>query len=154
MIEAKGVNGQLTFDGATVTISRQGALSRMTVGKGAKSIPVQHITAIQIKPATALISGFIQFTLAGGNERRSKPGRSTQDAARDENSVVFKKAQATEIEAFAAAVQERINAQGAPVQQAPAGRDVASQIRELAELHAQGALSDEEFASAKANLIG
>ena len=39
-------------------------------------------------------------------------------------------------------------------QYAPLPADPADQIEHLAELHASGALSDEEFASAKAKVIG
>ncbi|HUL25262.1 MAG TPA: SHOCT domain-containing protein [Streptosporangiaceae bacterium] len=49
---------------------------------------------------------------------------------------------------------------GPPQQQAPppaapaAGPSVADQIQQLAGLHQQGVLSDEEFAAAKAKLLG
>ena len=39
-------------------------------------------------------------------------------------------------------------------QYAPAPADPADQIEHLAQLHASGALTDEEFASAKAKIIG
>jgi len=37
---------------------------------------------------------------------------------------------------------------------APPARDPIEQLRELGELHAQGVLTDEEFASQKARLLG
>jgi hypothetical protein len=77
MIEAKGDNGQVAFDGQTVTITRKGFLARATVGKGTKSIPVGNVTAVQWKPPGALTRGFIQFTLSGGRERRSRFGQQT-----------------------------------------------------------------------------
>jgi hypothetical protein len=40
------------------------------------------------------------------------------------------------------------------VQYAPPPADPADQIEHLAQLHASGALSDEEFASAKAKVLG
>ena len=39
-------------------------------------------------------------------------------------------------------------------QYAPPPPDPADQIEHLAQLHASGALTDEEFASAKANVLG
>ena len=39
-------------------------------------------------------------------------------------------------------------------QYAPAPADPADQIEHLSQLHASGALTDEEFASAKAKIIG
>ncbi len=41
-----------------------------------------------------------------------------------------------------------------PDPSAPAGTDLAASLRELAELNRSGALSDEEFAAAKAKLLG
>lgn len=104
-VVAKGVNGTVVFDGQAVTIQRTGALARMTVGKGEKRIPVKSITAVQWKPATAMIRGFIQFTVPGGNEGRSKVGRQTRDAARDENSVLFGYTQREEFERLRAAIE-------------------------------------------------
>lgn len=42
----------------------------------------------------------------------------------------------------------------APAQVAPAGDDSIAKVQELAALHAQGVLSDEEFAAAKAKALG
>ena len=46
-------------------------------------------------------------------------------------------------------------AQGsAPAQSAPAGDASMAKVQELAALHTQGVLSDEEFAAAKAKALG
>ena len=82
VLEAKGKTGTVVFDGKMVELTRR-------IGKGSKRIPVRSITAVQWKPASTLVRGFIQFTIAGGNELRSRPGNSAVDAANDENSVVF-----------------------------------------------------------------
>jgi hypothetical protein len=42
----------------------------------------------------------------------------------------------------------------APTQYAPAPASTTDQLEHLAELHTSGALSDEEFASAKAKVLG
>jgi hypothetical protein len=42
----------------------------------------------------------------------------------------------------------------APAQYAPAPASTTDQLEHLAELHSSGALSDEEFASAKAKVLG
>ncbi len=42
----------------------------------------------------------------------------------------------------------------APAQYAPAPATATDQLEHLAELHSSGALSDEEFASAKAKVLG
>jgi hypothetical protein len=41
-----------------------------------------------------------------------------------------------------------------PAQQAPPADDQAAQLQNLADLHSQGVLTDEEFAAAKAKLLG
>ena len=49
LIEAKGHNGQVAFDGDFVTINRKGFFARTSVGKGDKRIPVASIAAVQWK---------------------------------------------------------------------------------------------------------
>jgi hypothetical protein len=49
--------------------------------------------------------------------------------------------------------QESAQAPPPPPPAAPAADDMGSQIQHLADLHQQGVLTDEEFASAKAKLI-
>jgi archaellin len=47
-----------------------------------------------------------------------------------------------------------MNAPGAPVGAAPQGQDTVEQLKQLADLHSQGILSDEEFAAQKSKLLG
>lgn len=56
----------------------------------------------------------------------------------------------------AAAAQAVANAQSAapPAPAASAGSDMMAQLTQLATLHGQGVLSDDEFAAAKAKLLG
>lgn len=151
MITANGVNGQVAFDGQWVTISRKGAIGRLTIGKGDKRIPIGSISAVQWKPPTALVRGFIQFTVPGGNERRSQFGRQTTDAAKDENSVLVSKSHLEEFEALRGAIEAAIASS-----QGPAGTttSIGDEIGKLAALHQSGAISEEEFAAAKARLLG
>lgn len=148
-ISAKGQTGTLTFDGQFVTISRSGFLAATTQGKGEKRIPVSSITAVQFKLAGALTQGFISFTISGGSEQKSRAGRQARDAFNDENSLTFLKKGNADMEAVRDAVEAAIMAG-----HAPAVPDAADQIAKLAALHAQGALSDDEFAAAKAKALG
>ena len=50
--------------------------------------------------------------------------------------------------------QAAMQAQQAAAPAAPAADDTTAQIQKLADLHAQGILSDEEFAAAKAKALG
>ncbi len=152
MIEAKGHNGTVTFDGTFVTIQRSGGLARLTVGKGAKRIPVASITAVQWKEPGALVNGFIAFTLAGGIEGKSKFGRQTIDATQDENAVIVVRKQAPAFLELRAVVEDAIAAHHAP--QTVAAASGAAEVAHLAELHASGVLTDEEFTAAKAKALG
>ncbi|MDQ8040504.1 DUF4429 domain-containing protein [Cellulosimicrobium sp. XJ-DQ-B-000] len=151
-IRARGVGAICEFDGQFVTIERKG-LGRATVGKGTKRIPVGSITAVQWKKPGALVNGYIQFTLAGGNERRASFGRQTYDAAGDENSVIVTKAQQEVFLQLREAVEAAIVARHAPA--APAAPvSGAEEVERLADLHQRGILSDEEFTAAKARALG
>ncbi len=47
-----------------------------------------------------------------------------------------------------------MNAPGAPVAAAAQGPDTVAQLAQLADLHSQGHLTDEEFAEQKGKLLG
>jgi hypothetical protein len=113
-MEAKGVNGTVEFDGTFVTMKRTVAIARMTVGKVDKRIPVAQITAVQWKPPSTLIRGFILFTLAGGIENKARFGKQTVNAAGDENSVVVGKTQKNEFEELREAIESQIAVRPAP----------------------------------------
>lgn len=152
---AVGVGGYCAFDGQFLTIQHVGALGRMTVGKGVKRVPLASISAVQIKPAGAIMSGFIQFTLPGSNERRSEFGRQTFDAAGDENSIVFVGDQEPAFLAFREVLEQAIAARHSPVAAAapsPAPT-VLDQIAQLAGLRDAGVLTTEEFDAKKAELL-
>jgi membrane protease subunit (stomatin/prohibitin family) len=50
--------------------------------------------------------------------------------------------------------QQQQYAQAPPAAPAPAEDDTTAQLEKYAQLHAQGVLTDEEFASAKAKILG
>lgn len=153
-MEAKGTNGTIVFDGHTILIKRTGFNARMFVGGGEKRIPVASVTAVQWKKA-GLAAGFIQFTLAGGIERRSKPGRQGNDALHDENSVTFHARQQTAFEPIRAAIDAAIAQQHAPQPAAPAaGGSIADELAKLAALRDQGIITPADFEAAKARILG
>lgn len=154
-IVAAGVNGQVSFDGSWVTITRKGMLARATVGKGEKRIPISLIAAVQWKPPGPLVRGFIAFTVPGGNESRSRFGHQTTDAAKDENAVVISSGQKEEFEALRAAVEAAISAHHAPpvLSQVRASASVGDELAKLVALRDQGVLNGEEFDAAKARLL-
>lgn len=93
VITAHGRNGQVEFDGKTVTIKRDGNLARMSHGRGDKMLAVRQIAAVQLKPVSMLTAGYIQFTVPGETSNHKQKGGRTFDAAKDENSVIFLKKQ-------------------------------------------------------------
>ncbi|NUV60626.1 DUF4429 domain-containing protein [Streptomyces sp. CAI-85] len=155
MIEVKGHTGQVAFDGEYVTIMRKGLNARLSVGKGEKRMHISQISGVQWKPAGLLVNGFIQFTVPGGNERRSAFGSQTKDAAHDENSVVFHKKQMPQFEKLRTAVEAAIAAHH-KASAAPAivsSESVADELAKLGALREQGLLSPEEFEAQKARLL-
>lgn len=102
-MRAEGVNGQVELDGGMVSIQRSGMMAKATVGGGEKRIPVKSIQAVQLKPASKLSRGFIQFSLGGSDAK----GRA-KDAAKDENSVLFTGKQQADFEALRSAVEQAI----------------------------------------------
>jgi GYF domain 2/Short C-terminal domain/Domain of unknown function (DUF4429) len=148
-----GVAGLLNVFETKVEITPKGLLGFMNKGmKGTKTIPFHSITAIQFKEAGTFTSGYLQFTVPGGNESRG----GLMAAASDENTFMFTKDEngnerAKEIKNFIEnQVQElRAPKPGAAVAQA----SVADEIKKLAELKEQGILTDEEFQAAKRRLI-
>lgn len=83
----KGVNGQVELYGNRIVITRKGALAKMTHGffKGEKEIFLDQISSIQLKKGGLAVNGYIQFSLAGGNEST----KGIVDATKDENTVMF-----------------------------------------------------------------
>src|SRR5690554_2940263 len=109
-MEARGVNGQVAFDGKTVTIRRDGAIARASFGKGEKRIPLSSITAIQWVPPKTLTRGFVAFTIPGGNEGLAAKGSRTVQAAKDENAVLVSRGQRAEFEQLVEAIDQAIAA--------------------------------------------
>lgn len=143
MIQAKGHNGQIQFDGVNVTISRKGVLGFLTQGlKGDKVIKATAITSVQFKKVGMITSGYIQFSVMGGG--KSKGG--VFDATQDENTVMFVKKQEKDFERIRDAVQAVLNA---PTAGAVAQTSVVDQLEKLAQLHERGVLTDSEFQAQK-----
>jgi hypothetical protein len=153
VIEAANRTASITFDGATVTITRN--RSAFGVDKGTRTIPIAQISAIQMKAAGKWSgAGHIRFVIAGTQEHRY---RQTQvfktDVLKDANAVPFGYKQQPEFEAVKTAVEQAIAQQqsGAAPQVGPS---VADELRKLGELLQQGILSADEFAAAKGRLLG
>jgi len=158
-VEVRGVNATIRFDGQTITILRSGPFSRLPGDKADRHIPLGDLTAVQLKPAGRVVNGFIQFTVGGGNERRSRSRRQTIDATKDENSVVFSYGQRKEFERLRDAVQaglarpDQSSAAHEPAPTEPAQPAIPELIEQLAALRDKGALTEAEFEAKKTELL-
>ncbi|WP_137024933.1 PspC domain-containing protein [Synechococcus sp. UW179A] len=145
----QGVGEDLVVFSDKVTITPRGALGFLSKGiSGTKTIPFRSVTAIQFREAGSVFSGFIQFTLPGGNESRG----GVFAAAQDENTFMFagleKNNEADIIRRF---IDEQIDR----YHEKPSlsGGGLAAELQELAALSSKGVLSEDEFIAAKDRLI-
>lgn len=148
----KGVQDLLEVFEDKVTITPKGILGFMNKGlKGTKSIPFTSITAIQFKEAGAVFSGFLQFTIPGGNESRG----GVFSAASDENSFMFANKSNNEL---AIKIKEYIEGNVRELQTpshiaSQSTTSLADELKKLASLRDSGILSEQEFQTAKIRLI-
>ncbi|MEU8650330.1 DUF4429 domain-containing protein [Streptomyces sp. NPDC048737] len=149
-------DGTASFDGERVRLEWNWKTEEAKAAAGARTLPVGEITAVEWRPAAGLDNGHLRFTVRGA------PARTP--AKYDPNAVElwgFKKDPLMAL--VAAAVQARLPHPAAgPEHAAPpapvplpgpaAGDDhdtLLRRLRELGELHRDGILTDEEFATAK-----
>jgi hypothetical protein len=126
-----------------------GAQPAHRVGPPAARPDVLQTPCISSRP---LVNAFIQISISGGVERRSKYGAQTNDAVRDENSVVFLKKQQPAFEHLRDSIEAAISGLHRPAPPA-APANISSQLAQLAELRTTGALSETEFQTAKLSLL-
>lgn len=98
-MDAKGVNGQVSFDGRTLTIAREGLAARMGHGAAEVSFLAADVVQVSVKPAGFATNGLVVFKLRHGD---SFAGPDLSHP----NSVIFKKAQWAQFEPLVAAVRE------------------------------------------------
>lgn len=149
-----GVGGLLEVYEDKLAISPKGVLGLMNKGlKGTKTIPFFSISGIQFKKSGGLTNGYLQFTIAGGNE--STGGLFA--AVSDENSFMFagQNDLALRVKDY---IEKRMHELRMPqpvqVQVTNNSTSVADELMKLADLKAKGILSDDEFQAAKRKLIG
>lgn len=149
-IEAIGQNGQLAFDGSIITITRKGFFGTVGHGRNTKTLPLRSVSAVQFKPANALLNGYVSFSISG-ESGRSRAGNGRTDATTDENAVIIMKKHMPAMQAFVDAVQAAITAP-ASVDAVPS-LDPMEQLGKLAALRDAGVVTAEEFDAKKAELL-
>jgi hypothetical protein len=68
-----------------------------------------------VEASRPLVNGYIEFTVPGGNETRSRMGSATKDARRNENAVIVTRQQVPAFVVLRCAVEEAM-AGGPPAQ--------------------------------------
>jgi hypothetical protein len=159
VIEAKGVDGRVTFDGTLVTIQRGGgAVRSWRTGTSSKSIPAWAIAGVELVPA-GLGRGSIGFVV--------RPPEGTvvdeddEPELLDEHTVVFGRGQQgafeevqRQVKAAAFAASPAGEARLGPRPEAPSlGSAAVQDLRRLGELLQAGIVSRDEFDRAKARLL-
>ncbi len=91
---------------------------------------------------TAVVAG--TATAVSGNVQRRQQGKANEQAMAQQEQA----AQQAQMEQAAMAQQQQA------VEPAAAGTDVVAELQKLSSLHESGVLSDAEFTSAKAKLLG
>jgi hypothetical protein len=147
----KGYNGNLVLTDRGVVIRRgaKGFVLQLSV-RGEKEIPYDSIVAVQFKRA-GVTAGYIQLSLRGGSEAK----HGLTEAVRDENTVTFQRTTA-KLEEARDIIKSRVDATKRPSTPLVANghsRDAAAQLSEIAALHQQGLLTEEEFLTAKTRLL-
>ncbi|MCB9072499.1 MAG: SHOCT domain-containing protein [Bdellovibrionaceae bacterium] len=147
-IKIKGVQDILEVFEDKLTITPNGVLGFINKGlKGTKEIPFRSIHAIQIKKASMLINGFIQFSISGGKESKSGIFGATQD----ENTFMFNAKMNDEIERVKIFIESK---QRDALKVAGPQTTKTDELIKLNELLKSGAINEEEFNSMKKEIIG
>jgi hypothetical protein len=140
-LEVKGVDGQLSFDGKNVMITRRGIFGS-TSGFPDKVINVRQIEMITLKDATAFLNGHIFFVTAGS-------GLISSTFTNHENMIVFRKSKQKEIEEFKEAVSQAMTSSKSRT----TSKLLTNDLSELVDIFKSGEISKEEFDSQKELLI-
>ena len=145
--EYKGYNGTIILTDAGVIIKRgaKGFLLGGGMLRGDKTIPYTSIVAVQLKKA-GMTAGYLQLTLKGGSEAKSGLMQSTTD----ENTVNFHARKNKDFLEAKEKIEARIS-QSSGGQQSRSGAD---ELEKLAALKEKGILSQAEFDSEKAKILG
>jgi len=115
--------------------------------KGNKEIPIRSISAMQLKDAGMMTSGYLQFDISGSST--STDG--LLDATSDENTVMFKRGQQEDIEEAKSAIERLMNEQGGEGK--PSNVSVADELEKYHNLLEKGAISQEDCDQKKDELL-
>lgn len=153
-----GMGGKsiIKIDGNTLTISRPGLMSKMSLGfTGDKTVMINQISGVQIKKV-GLARGYIQFIMAGTKEAKSGiiGGKIDENIVYSDSFFKNKNNQINsnfeEIKKYIEEFNSNQNRNTTIIQNV---KSPAEQVKELKELLDMGAISQEEFDKKKKELL-
>lgn len=149
-MRAEGINANLLLLEDRVRIQRKEEKTFLSQGfKGQKDILFSQISSVRLKRATTLGSGYIHFSLLGGNETRGT------DPSRDENTVMFRGARQPEFDRIKVAIETKMAAPRTIVPKPkPSTVSYVEELEQLAALRSKGIITEEEFAAKKRQILG
>jgi len=134
----KGMTQSVLVEADAITISYRALYHGF---KGDKRIPYGSITSVQYREAGSWLAGYLQLSIKGALEWHGP-------VAQDENAIQFDKS-SDDFGPLRDFINHKI---AAGTGNAPAS--VADELAKLAGLRDQGILTDDEFATQKAKLLG
>lgn len=144
-----GIHKSLEVYEDHVVIKQKSIIDKLANGfKGDKSIYIEDITAIQIKPPGLLTNGYIQFSLPGGNEQTGGMKQATQD----ENSVFYAKEKHDLVMKIKSTIerQKKVLKQPGVAEVMPSQADELTKFKKLAD---EGVITQEEFEIKKSQIL-
>lgn len=153
-----GMGGKsiIKINGNTLTISRPGLMSKMSLGfTGEKTVMINQISGVQIKKV-GLARGYIQFIMAGTKEAKSGiiGGKIDENIVYSDSFFKNKNNQINssfeEIKKYIEDFNSNQNGNTTIVQNV---KSPVEQVKELKELLDMGAISQEEFDKKKKELL-
>lgn len=153
-----GMGGKsiIKINGNTLTISRPGLMSKMSLGfTGEKTVMINQISGVQIKKV-GLARGYIQFIMAGTKEAKSGiiGGKIDENIVYSDSFFKNKNNQINssfeEIKKYIEEFNSNQNGNTTIVQNV---KSPVEQVKELKELLDMGAISQEEFDKKKKELL-
>lgn len=137
----------ISIDENTLTIYRKGFMSFGNGLRGEKTIPLNDITAVQLK-RPGMTHGYLQFSINGSVEAKG----TAIELMKDENTIVFAGKHLDDMLELKSAI-ESYNASTRVVDNSTHSSS-ATQIKEFKSLLDDGILTQEEFDQKKKQLLG
>lgn len=150
-ITLQGLQGKTVIvENKTVKIVKRNWLF---AAKREKTLPIRNISSVEVKKPGFLISGFIQFSISGGQSLDSsyRYTGGAYDAAKDENSVLFT---GEENYKKALRIKRYIENYSETNQTVASTYSEADEIIKYKKLLDDGIISQEEFEAKKKQLLG